>query len=166
MTLKNHGFPRAKLVDFDCSSIIGLQGHVVRNTAPKRQGLASEPSQVGREQTILVFSSIIRLPGEKTKRKIGAKKGAAKKAAGTTTTTTEDGGDNTTALGVEVITALLEAEGVIPFKGLKVKAIKHMATNKIADAPQRNPISTMVAKEDWLVANGFLVDDGSVMAAE
>jgi len=166
-SLKQHGFKRELLVSFKSSCLIGLQAHVVRDAAPKRPGLKQEPAQEGREKTILVVSKIIRLPGEKTKKK----KAPTKKAAGATTAAAttdagEEAGDDTTSLGVTVITALLEAEGVIPYKGLKVRAIKHMATNKIADAPQRNPISSMIAKEEWLVENGFLVDDGSVMSAE
>jgi hypothetical protein len=168
VSLKNNGFPRDELVQFHCKSIIGLQGHVVRNQAPKRQGLKDQPGEGDREKTILVFSKIIKMPGDK-KRK-APKKTVARKPVGTKTTGTTksepEGDDGTTVVGKEVITALLEAEGSLELKKLKIITLRYMASNKVGAAPQRNPVAQMVANEEWLLENGYMVEDGTVMAGE
>lgn len=166
VSLKNNGFPRDKLVQFNCANIIGLQGHVVRDQAPKRQGLKDQSQEGDREKTILVFSKIIKLPWDKKKK--APKKTAARKTAGTKAAPASEpeGDDGTTALGVEVVTALLEAEGSLELKKLKVTTLRHMAKTKTGTAPQRNPVAQMVANEEWLLENGFMVEDETVMMAE
>ena len=64
------------------------------------------------------------------------------------------------------MTALLEEEGSLELPKLKVKTLRYMAKNKIGTAPQRNPIAQMVATEEWLLENGFMVEDETVMMAE
>jgi len=167
VSLKELGFKREKLVQFNCADIIGLQGHVVRNQAPKRQGLKDQPQEGDREKTILVFSRIIKFPWDKSKKKTTAKKAAAKKTAQASAPADDgDGNDEVTALGITVVNDLLEAAGSVELKGIKVAALRYMAKNKVAAAPQRNPVAQMVANQEWLIENGFAVDDGTVMVAE
>ena len=166
VSLKNNGFPREKLVQFTCTDIVGLQGHVVRDQAPKRQGLKDQPTEGDREKTVLVCSKIIKLPWEKTKKKTTkktTKKTATKTAA--PASEPEGGDDEATALGVEVM-AVLTAEGSTELKGLKVAALRYMAKNKVGEAIQRNPVASMVSQEEWLLENGYLVEDGTVIAAD
>ena len=81
-SLIDAGFPVDELGD-DITVLNGLQAHVIRVPAPKRPGLKKKVRDDGKEyeETILIVSEIIAMPGEKKKPK-GAPKGAgaAKKA--------------------------------------------------------------------------------------
>lgn len=167
VSLLNCGYPKDRLEQFTCADVIGLQGHVLRVPAPKRPGLKQEPQQEGREQTILTFTKIIKLPWEK-KSGAAVKKttaAAAKKTAPAAGPSTDAPDGELDAIGIQVLTEMLEAEGTLPLKGLKVSFLRYIAKAKVATAPQRNPLAQLVSTEEWLLSNGFMVEEGEVTLA-
>lgn len=167
-SLTNAGFPKDRLDDFKSTLLVGLQMHVVRSPAPTRTGLDQPPAQEGRGKTILTCSSIIKLPWEKAKKGTTKKTGATKKAKGTTKKTAPAAAsdEDVNELGKLVVAAVLEANGTVPLGKIKIESLKYMSKNKVAEAPQRNPIAVMVADEEWLLVNGFMVEDETVMSLE
>lgn len=161
-----NGFPTDKLRNFRSDLLHGLQMHVTRVPAPKRSGLKSEPVQEGREKTILVCSKIIKLPWEKNKKK-GAAKKATKRTGSSTpadTSSTDDGDDAEQA--VATVKAVIEdAGGLIEHSGLKLAVLKYMAKAKSIAAANRNTLAKQIITEEWLLENGFMLDEGNVTEA-
>ena len=150
-------FPKALLTDkLDC--LFGTQVHVVRIPAPEREGLAVK-GEDKKQSYILVPNKLIKLPGEKSKARAGAKgKPTASAApAAAATETADDGSAETEAL---LAVAEIMGEG----KALKIPLLKaavirkHMKT----ETGLRNQIVGFAGNAEWLATQGFAVDNGEV----
>jgi hypothetical protein len=157
--LVNVQFPKTALTDkLDC--LFGTQIHVVRIPAPEREGL--EKGADAKKSYILVPNKLIKLPGEKSKARVGAKKGAAAAptvgAPPANTESTMDAGEVETQALVDVTEIMGEGKALaIPM--LKAQVIRrHMKT----DTATRNKIVALVGDADWLATQGFTVTGGAV----
>ncbi len=159
MNLVNCEFPKNLLTD-KMSCLFGTQIHVVRIPAPEREGLAGGKSKDGesRKSYILVPNKLIKLPGEKTKAKTGAKKGAASASTAAVPAAAASDLDPES----EALVAVLEIMGegkAMPIPLLKASVIRrHMKT----DTAVRNQIVSKAGDEKWLAAQGFTVEAGVV----
>jgi hypothetical protein len=159
--LVNVQFPKQSLTDkLDC--LFGTQIHVVRIPAPEREGL--EKGADAKKAYILVPNKLIKLPGEKSRARAGAKKGAASAAAPTAgappaaTEPTMDAGEVETQALVDVTEIMGEGKA-LPIPLLKAQVIRrHMKT----DTATRNKIVALVGDADWLATQGFTVTAGVV----
>jgi len=163
-SLIDAGFPADQLGD-DITVLQGLQAHVIRVPAPKRPGIKKEKKDF--EDTILIVSDIISLPGEKKKPK-GAPKGAAKskakgkakpKAKPTVEEAVEeaaDSGDINDKATVAIM-EILEAEGSVTKKELPAKIFQTMKAD-----PDRNAIVKIVFDDEFLESGPWTYEDGEI----
>jgi hypothetical protein len=154
--LVNVQFPKAALTEkLDC--LFGTQVHVVRIPAPEREGLGKDKD--AKKSYILVPNKLIKLPGEKSKAKAGARKPAGTAAAPVAAAepAIEEGEIETTAL-VDVTEIMGEGKA-LPIPLLKAQVIRrHMKT----DTATRNKIVALVGDADWLATQGFTVTSGAI----
>lgn len=147
ISMVNAGVPE-DLFDGDIAQIEGLAGHVNRVPAPKRNNLPSRPGQkANNDPTILVFTALTSLPGEKPKTGTVAGKpkpgaAAAKPAAAAAAST----GD-TDELEMELI-GLFAAKSVDSMKKLDI--VKGLFGTIEAGNPNKKAILAMAGKEDVL----------------
>lgn len=164
-SLVDAGFPVEKLGD-DITVLEGLQAHMIRVPAPKRSGLKQEEKKY--EQTILVISEIIAMPGDK-KKPTGAPKGAKTSKAttasgiggGAAKTKMESGDrDNVTEKATTQILSLLEANGSIAKKDIPGKLFQTMKSD-----PDRNAIIKMVFDDEFLSSGPWTYEDGILISS-
>lgn len=166
-SLVDSGFPVDQLGD-DIKVVEGLQAHFIRVPAPKRQGLKKAEREDGRvfEETVLVISEILSLPGDK-KKPAGAPKGKSKAPVGATaskakakTSTKESAGD-VASKTAEVILEILEESGVAAKKDLPAAIFKLRK-----DDPDRNEMVKMAFDEKFLGGNAeWNYEDGNLIKA-
>ena len=159
-SLVENGFPEDKLRAGRVDILDGLQMHVIRQAAPKRRGL--ESAKDGRESTILLCQDIIKMPWDRGRKGRG-KKAAGKKTAASQAPTAEPSSDISEATMAMLISVLDKKGGTIPTKGIKAAGLSVIVKDKLAaDAEARKQILQLAVNEEWLTANGFTVEDGSV----
>lgn len=161
ISMVNAGVPE-DMFDGDISQIEGLVGHVNRVPAPKRNNLPTRPGQkANNDPTILLFTTLISLPGEKAKPalvKAGAKPGAtAANAAKTTTTTTAAATGDTDELEMELM-GLFATEGTESMK--KIDIVKGLFKTIDSTNPNKKSLLAMAGKEDVLKSLSSFTFDG------
>lgn len=164
-SLVDAGFPVEKLGD-DITVLEGLQAHMIRVPAPKRGGLKQDERKY--EQTILVVSEIITMPGDK-KKPTGAPKGA--KTSKTTVASStggnaakikseSGGGDDVAEKATTQILSLLEASGSIAKKDIPGKLFQTMKND-----PDRNTVIKMVFDDEFLSSGPWVYEDGILISS-
>lgn len=159
-SLIDAGFPVADLGD-DITVLNGLQAHVIRVAAPKRPGLKKKPREDGREyeETILVVSEIISLPGEKKRPAAGKKKTVAKSKTNKEKVTKEDATDDVEANATSAVLEILAEIGTITKKELPAKIFQIRKED-----PDRNALVKVVFDDDFLAAGPWEYDDGVLVS--
>ena len=160
-------FPEDKLKDFKASSLVGLEGHVVRKAQPKREG--SLPTE--KAQEVLVFTKIITLPWEKTKGK-GKGKGAAASTTSTSTTSSTsspaaaaNGAGNLSDAAQdavkEALSKLLVAapDNTLPLSSVRIGLFNSLPNLKVAE---KNGALVLLKDQEWLAAAGIASDGNSI----
>lgn len=136
-SLINAGFPESNLRE-GIGGLVGTKVHVARKAAPKRSGIINQPGQENREQTVLVVTKIISLPGQggaaKAKATTGPKAapaaGGAKAAPAKAAPVAAAGGDDDAL--VELVNAKLAEAGEASTKDLVAYVFKNGKGNKKA----------------------------------
>lgn len=157
-SLLEHGFPADKLAAGDVSVLVGTRCHVNRIPQPKRSGLALKEGE--RERTVLVVTSISKLPWDKagkTAVKTAAAPGKAAmspkaapgKAAPAAIPESEVDVDE---LAVTTLVAILEANG-----GKVKKSMIAMKSLKVMEKtdPNRAAVMEKLADEEFLASEGL-----------
>lgn len=171
-SLVNAGLPE-DLLEGPISALEGLKAHVDRIPAPKRSGLPKRSGpNADREQTILVFTSILMLPGETPKTaqgkvaqmpKPGATGAAKAQPSGPAKPVTAAASPFADRIAEELI-GIFAAEGVEELKKVQIvqklfKAIPSTDTDKkaiLADAGKDEVLSAL---------EGFAFDGGVIKMA-
>lgn len=162
ISMVNAGVPE-DLFDGDISTIEGLVGHVNRVPAPKRNNLPTRPGQKAQnDPTILLFTTLISLPGE-TKKPVAGKAGAAKPGAKPVA------GKPAPAAATEVDASELEGEliGLFASKGVesmkKIELVKGLFSSIEAANTNKKAILAQAGKEEYLNALTSFGFDGTVL---
>jgi hypothetical protein len=168
-SLERCGFPVAKLETVGIASIKGAKMHIVRTTV-KREGLSSTRDD-GREQSTVVCSKLISISGEKAVRvpKVAA---APKPAAAQTAGTAQPAAQAATqpaaaAIDLDELARKCLAESITSEGGMLPKATVRLSLfQKLAGQPAdvRNQVGSRVVSEEWLMSNGFGLQDGMILA--
>jgi hypothetical protein len=161
-SLVNSGFPEPKITN-NIKDLNGLVAHFSRVAAPKREGLEKAARADGKKfaDTILIVDRIYRFPWEEAPKvgkaggrgKAGAGAGVSKKPAGAATTT-DDAGVDPAALveiAVNTVIALAEKAGEA---GMPKKDIPKKAFVILMKEPNRQAITALVSKDEFLGAEG------------
>ena len=157
-SLIDSGFPVEDLGD-DISVLDELQAHMIRVPAPKRGGLKQEEKKY--EQTILIVSEIIAMPGEKKKPTGAPKKKTAKgKAKPKPKSKKEEPEGDASEKATMVIMSILEEEGTITKKDLPGKLFQTLKSD-----PDRNAIIKLAFDDDFLDDGPWTYEDGTLIAA-
>jgi hypothetical protein len=151
--LINAGFPENKLSE-DISSLDGLYTFNIGLPAPKRAGLAAQPTtdgQATRDKVLSVPSQILRLPWEKKGGKATAKPGAkAVKAEA------EDEGDSDiSAKALAFVAKHLDGDGNTTRQKLAVAVFKDLAKD-----PDKDAIAGLIFKPEFaatLLQGGYTI---------
>lgn len=162
ISMVNAGVPE-DLFDGDISTIEGLVGHVNRVPAPKRNNLPTRPGQKAQnDPTILLFTTLISLPGE-TKKPVAGKAGAAKPGV------KPAAGKPAPAAATEVDASELEGEliGLFASKGVesmkKIELVKGLFSSIEAANTNKKAILAQAGKEEYLNALTSFGFDGTVL---
>jgi hypothetical protein len=165
--LVNAGFSEDKLATGDITVLVGLTAHFQRKADPQRKGLVRKEGD-NREQSTLVVTKILAMPGEAVKANKPTPKGAptaASTGAGATTastTTSADVDDDAIATLMEVVT---EAGGSAPKNKLSQLVFKKIVNGHPLFA-KRSAITQRVFNDEFLktgAANGLWRFDGSTV---
>lgn len=148
-SLLEHSFPGDKLAAGDVSVLNGTVCHVNRVPQPKRNGLALKEGE--RERTVLVVTSISKLPWDKA----GAKKAATVAVPAKTTGTKAAPAAvkvDVDELAVSTLVAILEANG-----GKVKKSMIAMKSLKVMEKtdPNRAAVMEKLADEEFLASEGL-----------
>lgn len=157
-SLIDAGFPVEDLGD-DISVLNGLQAHMIRVPAPKRSGLKQGEKKY--EQTILVVSEIISMPGEK-KKPAGAPKSKSKTASRPKSkpkAAPKDEGDVGDKANMAILT-ILEEEGTVTKKDLPGKLFQTLKSD-----PDRNAIIKLAFDDEFLGNGPWTFEDGTLIAS-
>lgn len=159
-SLVNAGLPE-DLLDGAISAINGTKVHVNRVAAPKRGNLPKrEGPNADREQTVLLVTTVISLPGEKPKAAAkGAKPAAGKPAAATKAASTEDTDD----LVMELMGVFSANDGA-PMK--KVDIVKALFKSVEASNPNKKAILAQAGKAEVLSALEGFTFDGTTLTQD
>lgn len=173
-SLINAGLPEDLLDTGYINALEGLVAHYNRVPAPKRGGLpAREGANAGREQTILLCTSVVTLPGEAApaKGKTAPKKGAvaakaapAKAAAGKAAPAKAAAAAPADDLNDEIAGVLMGAfveNGIESAPKVKLVQMLFKAVDKTD--PNRQAMMSAVGKEETLMALPGFEFDGSVL---
>lgn len=162
ISMVNAGVPE-DLFDGDISTIERLVGHVNRVPAPKRNNLPTRPGQKAQnDPTILLFTTLISLPGE-TKKPVAGKAGAAKPGV------KPAAGKPAPAAATEVDASELEGEliGLFASKGVesmkKIELVKGLFSSIEAANTNKKAILAQAGKEEYLNALTSFGFDGTVL---
>lgn len=161
------GFPETKIADsIDCFA--GMEGHVMRVPAPKRNMAAKAPRADGKvyEDTILTFASITKLPWEAKAKAAAGKVPAAKattKPAPAPEPAQEDGGEvEEGSLEERVQGLLLEILSENP-SGVKKQALPGLIFKKVgATDPDRAPMLQIAFRDEFLKSGPWTYDKGII----
>lgn len=165
----NAGFPESKLAD-DVSVFEGMEIHVNRVAAPKREGLTNAKENA----TILTVSKIIAMPGESKKT---TSKGKGKTTSSSTSTKSKatkskaastDASGDAEALAVEFILELLsdgEKLAQYPDGIPKAKLAPEAFAKFSKDDPNRSAIVQLVFKDDFLGTGPWTYEGGRISPA-
>jgi hypothetical protein len=175
----NGGLPKGKLNEpgVGVRVLVGTNFHIIQVPAKHREGLAgaSDTTKTGQTRTVAVCSKVNSYPWDKAgagKPKARATAPAAASSAPTAAvpTASDDGGtdDEKVAAFVKAIVEKAGSEGVLltstdpKLKGttLPVMLFKTIGTQMPKEA--RSAATATVQDENWLAANGFLVEEGRV----
>jgi hypothetical protein len=133
-SMVNAGLPEDMLGE-DIGVLVGLRGHMDRIPSPKKRGDLKE----GKEDTVLLVTSISSLPGEK---KAAAKgKGGKAAAAKEEASPSKDEEDAVNA----VIEVLSEEPGPVPKKALATKLLP-----KIMTFPNKTAVLKLAVNDEFL----------------
>ena len=155
-SLVDAGFPEDKIED-DVSVFEGLKCHMVRKPAEKRPGLVRTPRADGKvfEATNLVVDEIQQLPWEK-------KAASGKKAAPKDTEQEQEtGGGDDDDVEQEAIAAIMEVLEKNP-KGIDKKKLAAQVFTKVKASKNRNAISQLVYKDEFLSTGPWTFENGVV----
>jgi len=160
--LVNAGFSEDR-ISSDVSVFEGMVMHVVRKSAPKREGFAAPEAGAAprRENTVLVPSKILQFPWDV--------KGTAK---GKSTAAAVGGkGGDLNATAVATLKTVLEKQGgsVAPADARKL-SFAALVNNKGVTSADRTEIGRLLSEAKWLEANqgdetGFAFVDGLIVSA-
>lgn len=161
-SMVNAGVPE-DLFDGDISAIEGLIGHYNRVPAPKRNNLPSRPGQKQRDDpTILLFTTLISLPGEKPKAKPGAKVTPIKPGAGAGK---PNGAVKPAATELDVTELEGELVGLFASTGVesmkKIELVKGLFKSIEASNPNKKAMLAQAGKEEYLNALTSFGFDGT-----
>lgn len=165
----NAGFPESKLAD-DISVFDGMEVHVNRVAAPKREGITSQKENA----TILTVSKILAMPGESSKATAQKGKGKTTAAAAATKSKAKSkashkaSNDDVSALAMEFVLSLLgDAEKMAPYPDGIPKA--KLAPEAFAvfpkDDPNRSAIVQLVFNDTFLNEGPWKYEGGKISAA-
>ena len=161
--LVNAGFPENKVGE-DISSLEGLKAYYIGQKPPTRAGLAQNAPVEGQkvyEKVILVPSVIIKLPWEKTDRKMAGTAGKALPKAEAETaeeSSDETAEDDVTTAAVDFIGKVVKAEGGSTTRQKVAQAV--FKDKELAKNGTRDGIASAVfapGTQAALVAAGFTV---------
>ena len=159
-SLVDAGFPTAKITD-DVRFMEGIKVHMSRIPAPKRGGTTKAPRADGRvfEDTVLVISAIIAMPGAKAapKGKPATAPVAGKAATPKTAPTAapaEDLEERCSNLMMEIL-----AENPA---GVKKAQIPGLALKKVAKDADKNAVVARMYQDDFLNSGAWTFDKGVV----
>lgn len=167
-SLINAGLPEDLLDSGKVSAIEGTRGHVNRIPAPKRQGIVRQGKNADREPTVLVFTTVTGLPGEKPKPgkpKVTtmAKPAAAGAGKSTTAAPNNASADVDEDLKSELAGHLYTVLGEAPDGLKKVQLVpKLFAIIDKAD-PNKKALLAMAAREDVLGSIDGLEFGGGIL---
>lgn len=159
--LVNAGFSEDKLASGDISVLIGLQAHFMRKADKERKGLVRKEDS--REQSTLVVSKIIAMPGEK------APVAAAKPVAGQPTGVAQQAAPAAADVDgetIEVLQAVLAAEGGSIAKNKVSQAVFKLLTKDHAHFAKRTAITQRAFNDAFLkqgVDMGLWAFDGTTV---
>jgi hypothetical protein len=176
----NGGLPKGKLNEpGGVGVLVGTNFHIIQVPAKHREGLAgSDTTKTGQTRTVAVCSKVNSYPWDKGAGKGKARTPAAAAGASSTPATsasaapaaTDNGGsdDEKVAAFVKAILEEAGSEGILhkttdprlTQTTLKVKVFK--AISGKADKTFRDEATRIVQDENWLAANGFMVDGDRV----
>lgn len=164
-SMVNAGLPEDLLDSGDISVLEGLNGHWNRVPQPKRSGLPKRQSaNADREQTILVLTSIITVPGETAPAKgktASANKAAAApaKAAAGRTAPAKPAADDNEELTAELAEILIGAMAEAGVDSVKKVQVVQMVFKAAKDNPNKTKLVALAGKPDVLSAlDGFSFD--------
>lgn len=151
-SLIDAGFPEDKIED-DCSVFEGLKCHMVRKPAEKRTGMQQTPRKDGKvyDPTNLVVDEIQQLPWEKKG------KGTAKAKPAAEENTEDEGSEEESSVEEEAIGAIMEVLEANP-KGIDKKKLAAQVFTKVKASKNRNAISQLVYKDEFLASGPWSFD--------
>jgi hypothetical protein len=158
--VNNCSLPKQKLNEPGGIKLLhGASLHWVRVPAPERIGL--ERAEGARKPTILIAMKVNSWPWDKGKKKAPAKPaatGAAPTAASTTAPSAADVSAKAKT-GLDAVLGKVEG-GSMKLSEAKVAVFRDTANE---DKEIRNAIVRILGDEEWLVANGFILDGENVV---
>jgi hypothetical protein len=165
-SIVNAGFPEAKIEASgdDVSVFQDMEGHVMRVPAPKRGGLVKTPNADGttREDTILTFASITKLPWEKKGGKASVPKATGAKTAPTPTPEPEENEGEDVSVEDRTQQVLLEILAATP-AGLKKQELPGAIFKAVgAGDPQRTAMVQIAFKDEFLKSGPWAYDKGKI----
>lgn len=163
-SLVNQGYERKKGGLGDISILDGVRAHVVRHTAPKREGLDTQGTNE-REKMVLIVTKLISVPGEKARAKGKTTTAAAATAAQPVAQAAGEAGaeeNELSTLAKGALLIILKAQETVTKGKVKLPLFKQM-TSRTSD--ERNEAVKMVTDDVWLLENGFDIDGENIRLA-
>jgi hypothetical protein len=169
-SLVNAGFPESK-IDEDISVLEGMECHVNRVAAPKREGLNTNNEGKKRDNTILTITKIIKYPWDadtKTKSTTKPRAKASSKSKPKTTTKTDTKTESTTDVNAAaeafVLEVLSDDETLQNYPdGIpKAKLIPEALARLKSDDPNRAFIVKKVFEDEFLNSGPWTYEGGKV----
>jgi hypothetical protein len=184
-TLWANGMPKDYLADGNISKLKGTKVHVIRTTAPKREGITRERKK-DREDTVLVINKIYQGPWGKMTAGATTTKAQPAAAPAQTQPAGVNGGSTDAQLAQAAAQQQSSAPAPVPAAGNEVEEAAVVALNtlikekgmfaavsdlKIAgfrlhqksNASLRNAVIALLENESWLTSHGMQIVDGAVL---
>lgn len=163
-SMVNAGVPE-DLFDGDISAIEGLKGHYNRVPAPKRGNLPKRPGQAEKkyEATVLLFTTVVTLPGEAKAAKTAVKGAPVKTASKVTPIAAAKpaaGGELNDVIAEHLI-GIFAGEGLEEMK--KVQIVTKLFKAIPNDDPQKKAIIAEAGKSEVLAALDGFTFDGTIL---
>jgi hypothetical protein len=165
-SLKEAGFPMAKLADGNVTVLNGLSAHMRRIDAPKRGNMAPKSPRRGhdgkeyeKDNKVLCVEKIIALPSEATKDEPKAAKKGGKKAADPGKAEGKPQAPAPSAdldgKAKDILTSIIvQGNGKANKKDIPSIGFKILGTD-----PDRNRVLSLLFNDEWMKGAGFAVSD-------